>query len=168
MQQSKQHQRTSVVSRIAPPEALASIDFSDKESLRIDISNDTDPDCTVITVEGPDMGGNLLISVSGAFASLGVEVVKASINTIEGRSRRHTCAHTLTSTHPSTRTLSLSHPTTHTFSLPPTHPHSLSLTHTHFSRVPSPGMVMDEFKVQRDGKKVRERGTQGSFQRGGD
>lgn len=66
-----------------PPEALASIDSSDKE-LRIVFDNESDPENTVVTVEGSDQT-NLLITLTGAFGTAGLDVVSASITSDEGK-----------------------------------------------------------------------------------
>lgn len=66
------------------PESLSTVDGTDAY-LAIDLSNDSDPDCTVITVEGKDQS-NLLMTLTGAFISAGVRVLSASITTDrEGR-----------------------------------------------------------------------------------
>jgi alpha-amylase len=72
------------MSSFLPPEALASIDSSDKDNLRINFDNASDKDITVVTIEGSDQT-NLLVTLSGAFGSAGIDVLSASINSDEGR-----------------------------------------------------------------------------------
>lgn len=79
----KGQQQRRVSAHAIPAEALASIDSSDKE-LRVSFDNQSDPECTVVTIEGSDQS-NMLIRLGGAFSSFGVEVVGASISSDDGR-----------------------------------------------------------------------------------
>lgn len=63
-------------------ETLSSIDPADY--LNIEFDNESDPECTVITVEGKDQS-DLLMSLTGAFNSTGIAVVTASIKTDDGK-----------------------------------------------------------------------------------
>ena len=79
------HQRCSRTSIAAiPAEALASIADSGDKDLRIDFDNVSDPECTIVNIQGSDQS-NLLIRLSGAFSSAGVEVVGATITSDDGR-----------------------------------------------------------------------------------
>ncbi|KAG1659688.1 hypothetical protein FOA52_004327 [Chlamydomonas sp. UWO 241] len=65
--------------------ALASIDASDvAKELRVSFDNDIDEKHTVVTVEGSDQA-NLLITLSGAFGSCGLDVISAVITSDDGR-----------------------------------------------------------------------------------
>jgi len=68
-----------------PAGALASIDASEStKEFRISFDNDTDPDYTTVSVEGTDQT-NLLITLTGAFASAGLTVASANILSEDGR-----------------------------------------------------------------------------------
>ena len=71
------------LSQAIPAEALASISDSGGE-LRVTFDNNSDPDNTIVNIEGSDQS-NLLIRLSGAFSSAGVDVVAATITSDEGR-----------------------------------------------------------------------------------
>lgn len=61
----------------SPVDVTASMDFSG--GLIIDFDNNQDPDSTVVTITGPDQH-NLLLRLTAALNSLGLEVVSASIS----------------------------------------------------------------------------------------
>ena len=61
----------------ASVDVTASMDFSG--GLTIDFDNNTDPDVTVVTITGPDQH-NLLLRLTAALNSLGLNVVSASIS----------------------------------------------------------------------------------------
>ncbi len=61
----------------ASVDVTASMDFSG--GLTIDFDNDIDPDATVVTITGPDQH-NLLLRLTAALNSLGLNVVSASIS----------------------------------------------------------------------------------------
>lgn len=54
------------------------------EGLQIVFDNNSDAECTVVTVEGQDKA-HLLVSLTGAFSAASVTVVSASITSDEGR-----------------------------------------------------------------------------------
>jgi len=56
---------------------------SGNASLVVDFDNDSDPECTVITIEGQDQS-DLLMSLTGAFVSCDVLVNSASISSDDG------------------------------------------------------------------------------------
>lgn len=62
----------------------AAADASALDDLQVIIDNDSDTECTVITVEGKDQP-HLLMTLSGAFTAAGFTVVSASITNDEGR-----------------------------------------------------------------------------------
>ncbi len=62
--------------------AANSVDAGD--GLQIVFDNDSDAECTVVTVEGQDKA-HLLVSLTGAFSAASVTVVSASITSDEGR-----------------------------------------------------------------------------------
>jgi alpha-amylase len=64
-------------------QVLPSVDSS-SEALQVIIDNNSDTECTVITVEGKDQP-HLLMSLSGAFTTAGFTVVSASITSDDGR-----------------------------------------------------------------------------------
>jgi hypothetical protein len=64
-----------------PQDVLATID---SEQLNIHFDNNSDPECTVIRVEGKDRT-DLLMSLTGAFTTAGVAVISASILTEDGK-----------------------------------------------------------------------------------
>lgn len=66
------------------PAPLLSIDASGEAVLQIVFDNESDPSCTVVTVEGKDKA-HLLISLAGALSSAGLTVVSASIHSDDGR-----------------------------------------------------------------------------------
>lgn len=52
--------------------------------LNVNFDNEVDPQCTVVTVTGPDQG-NILVRLTGAFKSLQLVVVSAQVDTKGGR-----------------------------------------------------------------------------------
>ncbi len=54
------------------------------DALQVIIDNESDAECTVITVEGKDQP-HLLMTLSGAFTTAGFTVVSASITSDDGR-----------------------------------------------------------------------------------
>lgn len=52
--------------------------------VNVHFDNDLDPECTVVTVTGPDQA-NLLVRLTGAFKSLQLLVVSAQVDTAGGR-----------------------------------------------------------------------------------
>lgn len=66
----------------AASQAYASIDAG--ENLLILFDNNTDAECTVVTVEGQDQA-HLLMNLAGAFTTAGLVVVSASITSDDGR-----------------------------------------------------------------------------------
>lgn len=74
-----------VVSTFAiPAEALASMADSGESEMRVTFDNQSDTEFTTITVEGFDRR-NLLVALSGAFSTVGLEIVAANINSEEGK-----------------------------------------------------------------------------------
>ena len=61
----------------SPVDVTASMDFS--SSLVIDFDNNSDSEATVVTLTGPDQH-NLLLRITGALNSLGLNVKSASIS----------------------------------------------------------------------------------------
>ena len=61
----------------SPVDVTASMDFS--SSLVIDFDNNSDSEATVVTLTGPDQH-NLLLRITGALNSLGLNVKTASIS----------------------------------------------------------------------------------------
>lgn len=84
-QQQRQQQMAPSFSLPAGDDALATIDGI--PALDVSFDNDSDPECTVVTVEGKDRS-DLLMSLTGAFASSDVVVVSASIQSDDGKVRR--------------------------------------------------------------------------------
>jgi alpha-amylase len=64
-------------------QVMPSVDSS-PDALQVIIDNNSDTECTVITVEGKDQP-HLLMSLSGAFTTAGFTVVSASITSDDGR-----------------------------------------------------------------------------------
>ena len=52
--------------------------------LNIHFDNDSDPECTVITITGPNQA-NLLVQLTGALKSLQLIVVSGQVDTLNGR-----------------------------------------------------------------------------------
>lgn len=65
-------------------EAATTADSTNDPALQIDFDNESDPVCTVVTVEGKDKA-HLLITLAGALSSAGLTVVSASIHADDGR-----------------------------------------------------------------------------------
>lgn len=63
-------------------QAVSDMDASD--ALQVVIDNQSDAECTVVTVEGKDQP-HLLMSLSGAFITAGYVVISASISSDDGR-----------------------------------------------------------------------------------
>mmetsp|Transcript_26573 Transcript_26573/g.67656 ORF Transcript_26573/g.67656 Transcript_26573/m.67656 type:complete len:709 (-) Transcript_26573:349-2475(-) len=74
--------RNNVCMQAVAPDALSSMDPTD--ALQVVIDNQSDAECTVVTVEGKDQP-HLLMSLSGAFTTAGYAVVSASISSDDGR-----------------------------------------------------------------------------------
>ncbi len=68
----------------AVSDSVASIDMGDAGAIQISFDNESDAECTVITVEGKDQS-HLLMSLSGAFTSAGLNVVSAIIASDDGK-----------------------------------------------------------------------------------
>eukprot|EP00955_Chlamydomonas_euryale_P102819 365445-Chlamydomonas_euryale.AAC.19 len=86
-QRASRPRRRGVAAKVTeiPAGALASIDASEStKEFRISFDNDTDPDYTTVSVEGTDQT-NLLITLTGAFASAGLTVASANILSEDGR-----------------------------------------------------------------------------------
>jgi len=64
-------------------DTLASIDAGERD-IQVVFDNTTDAECTVITVQGKDHA-NLLMTLTGAFTTAGLNVVSASITSDDGR-----------------------------------------------------------------------------------
>lgn len=67
-----------------PAEALASMADPGDSEMKVQVDNESDPNFTVITIEGLDRR-NLLITLSGAMSSAGLEIASASIGSEDGR-----------------------------------------------------------------------------------
>ena len=67
-----------------PAEALASMADSGDGEMKVSFDNTSDPTLTVITVEGLDRR-NLLITLTGALSSAGLEIMSASITSEDGK-----------------------------------------------------------------------------------
>ncbi len=67
-----------------PAEALASMADSGESEMRVTFDNKADSESTTITVEGFDRR-NLLVALSGAFSSTGLEIVSANISSEDGK-----------------------------------------------------------------------------------
>lgn len=74
----------SVTMQAIPAEALASIADSGDSEMKVTFDNASDPTLTIITIEGLDRR-NLLITLTGALSSAGLEIMSASINSEEGK-----------------------------------------------------------------------------------